>query len=253
VDACGGIALDSSNNPVVTWEAEVGAKSWAVFAARWEEGQQKWIGLGEGALAGGRAVSTYLDIDGQDRLYLATSYTIGSGLNRVTTTQVWRWDGVNWRQLGPDMPKAGEPVIGVYENVPYLVLRDDSTGALRVTRWRKGSWQELPSPGSGAGGRLDFSPSGKPIVAYLESLNEDQTLNILVKYWTGQGWRRVGGIVAEISCHLPTCYPSASLDLSLDSQGRPIVAWSEHNYESPDGSYTDVNRLNVKRYKASLP
>ena len=266
VDACGGIALDSSSNPIVTWVALVGAKSWAVFAARWNEAQKSWKGLGEGAVAAGRSVSTYVDINASDRPYLATTDTSGAGISRVTTTQVWRWNNPVWKQLGADMPGAENSVIGVYENTPYLALRhvnrdpvtgDIITDELRVMRWRQGSWQAFPSPGKGiADGniRLSFTSSGKPVIAYIESPDEGLTLNVIVKYWTGKTWKQAGEAVTTASCNLPSCYPQISLDLSLTPNGRPIVAWGETNYKPAfDGSYTPVNRLIVKRYSNALP
>jgi hypothetical protein len=162
------------------------------------------------------------------------------------------------------MPGAEDAVIGVYENSPYLALHsvaeDPDTGGIptdkiRVMRWRKGSWQSLPNPGNGTGRpALDFTPSGRPVVAYLELLEEGQTLNILVKYWTGgKAWRSVGDKVATVSCG-PKCYPKALLDLSLDARGRPIVAWGERSYtQAPDGTYTPVSSLKVRRYSDVLP
>jgi hypothetical protein len=262
VDACGGIVLDSSSNPIVTWGAEVGVKSWAVFAAQWDKKQKSWKGLGEGAVVGGRVVSTYLDIDATDHPYLATTYTNGNGLSRVTTTQVWRWDGHVWDQLGADMPNAEGTVIGVYENTPYLALHyvdhyatgTIHTDELRVMRWRGGSWQALPSPSKGFSSpleftpALDFTPSGKPVVAYLESLDQGQTVNILVKYWTGKTWQSAGDKVASLPCYAPaSCPPAVLLDISLDPQGRPIVAWGEYDYLAPS------SLINVKRYSSSLP
>ncbi len=266
VDTCGGIALDSSSNPIVTWSALVGAKSWAVFAARWDEDQKSWKGLGDGQITGGRSVSTYVDINANDRPYLATTNTNGAGASRVTITQVWRWNNLVWEQLGANMPGAENTVIGVYENTPFLALhyieRDPTTSdtlidELRVMRWRQGNWQAFPSPGKGiANGNiaLDFTPSGKPVIAYIESPDEGLTLNVLVKYWTGKIWKQAGEAVTTASCNLTSCYPEVSLDLSLDPKGRPIVAWGETNYTlASDGSYTPFNRLDVKRYSNALP
>jgi hypothetical protein len=266
VDACAGIALNSSSNPIVTWTALVGAKTWAVFAARWNEDQKSWKGLGEGAVTAGRSVSTYVDVNANDRPYLATTSTSGAGISRVTTTQVWRWNNPVWTQLGADMPGAANAVIGFYENTTYLALnyteRDPDTGAflideLRVMRWGRGIWQALPSPGKGSVGgdvKLGFTYSGKPVIAYIESPDEGLTLNIIVKYWNGKIWKQAGEAVTSASCSLPSCYPQVFLDLSFDSKGRPIVAWGETNYKlASDGSYVPVNRLNVKRYSGDLP
>lgn len=266
VDACGKIVLDSASNPIVTWSALVGAKTWAVFAARWDEDQKSWKGLGEGAVAAGRSVSTDVDVNARDRLYLATTDTSGGGISRVTTTQVWRWNNLAWEQLGADMPGASNTVIGVRENTPYLALhyreRDPVTGdtlvdELRVMRWRAGDWQALPSPGkSMVDGhiRLDFTPSGKPVVAYIESPDEGLTLNVIVKYWSGNMWKQAGEAVTTVSCNLPSCYPQVFLDLRLDANGRPIVAWGQTNYRlAADGFYTPFNHLKVKRYNNALP
>jgi hypothetical protein len=164
------------------------------------------------------------------------------------------------------MPGAENAVIGVYENTPYLALRhvnrdpvtgDIITDELRVMRWHQGSWQAFPSPGKGiADGdiRLNFTPSGRPVIAYIESPDEGLTLNVIVKYWTGKTWKQAGEAVTTASCNLPSCYPQIYLDLSLTANGRPIVAWGETNYKPAfDGSYTPVNRLIVKRYSNALP
>jgi len=263
VDACGDIALDSSSNPIVTWEAYVGIKRWAVFAARWDKHHKVWKGLGEGAVAVARSVSTHLDIDDNDRPYLLTTSTSDGGRSRVTTTQVWRWNDHIWTQLGADMLNAEGTALGIYKNTPYLaqhyVSRDATTGAiyadeLRVMRWREGSWQRLSSPVMSFSSpveftpALDFTPSGKPVVAYLESLGDGQTFNIMVKHWTGKIWQSAGDNVASLSCYAPaSCPPLVTLDLSMDMQEHPVVAWGEYDYSAPN------NLLNVKRYSSSLP
>jgi hypothetical protein len=110
-------------------------------------------------------------------------------------------------------------------------------------RWRDGSWQLVPSPGPGSGPALDFTPSGKPVVAYLESPDDGQTLNFRVNYWTGNAWRSAGDTVATLSCGA-ACYPATSLDLSVDPQGRPVVAWGES---------TGTTSLSVGRCSGVLP
>lgn len=261
MDACGGIVLDSNNSPIVTWDALVGAKIWGVFAAQWDKKLKSWKGLGEGAVLIGRSVSTFLDIDDKDRPYLATTYTSGNDSSRVTTTQVWRWDGRVWTQLGTDMPSAEGSVIGVNKNTAYLAMHyvdhyatgTISTNELRVMRWHEGSWQALPSPSMGINlapdftPALDFTPSGRPVVAYPELLDGSQTLNIRVKYWTGKIWQNAGDKVASLPCDITASCPLVLMDLSVDPQGRPIVAWGEYIFTSSNSF------INVKRYSNPLP
>jgi hypothetical protein len=249
VDACGGIAIDSAGDPIVTWEALVGSKSWAVFAARWDSDQQLWAGLGDSAVTGGRAVTTYIDVDANDKPYLATTSMTSS---RLTTVQAWRWNGRAWRQLGSDMTGSEDAVIGVYENARYLAMRQANSGEFLVLRWRQGNWQSLPSPGTGVGRpALDFTPSGEPVVAYRESADQGLTSQIIVKAWNHGAWQPVGDVVADISCELATgesCYPQASLDLVVDPVGRAVVAWGEASPTlGPDGNLTWPGRLTVKR------
>jgi hypothetical protein len=260
VDACADIALDSTNSPIVSWEAYVGVKRWAVFAARWDNHDKIWKGLGEGRIAEARSVTTSLDIDANDRPYLATTSTTDN--SRISTTQVWRWNNRAWTQLGADMVDAKGAVIGIHKNTPYLATHyvdhyatgTIHTDELRVMRWREGGWQTLSNPVMSFSSPVDFTPalgftpSGKPVVAYLESLDEGQTLNIMVKYWTGKTWQSAGDKVASLACYAPASCPSlVYLDLSIDPQGHPVVAWGEHNYSAPN------NLIDVKRYSGSLP
>jgi hypothetical protein len=264
VDACGGIAVTENGDPVVTWTAQVGAKSWAVFAARWDADSQRWLPMGDGAIAGGRSVSTQIAVDARDRPYLATTTMVGAGLGRVTTAQVWRWDGQAWGQLGPEIPGGESAVVGVHENQPYLALhyveRDAGAGTvavdeMRVMRWRRGAWEALPSAGVGTGRpSLDFSSSGRPVIGFVESADGGQILAARVMLWSGKNWRNVGEAAASTRCDLPSCYPEASLDLSLDAWGRPILVWKERSYQvDGDGNWLPVHRLQVKRYGGELP
>lgn len=242
VDSCGGIVLDSEDVPTVTWAAYTGAKIWTTYAARWDKRQQKWIGLGPDALAEGRDAGIYLDIDARDRPYVATYETIGAGLSRVTTTRVLRWNGNAWNQLGPDMPYAENPVIGVYNNKAYLAIQTDNQ-VIKVMRWLQDSWQELPSPGNGVRPILDFTLSGKPVIAYLDELTNESgetTTAIRVKFFRGEAWFDVGDAVA-------TTTDSAAPDLSIDAKGQPTVVWTEIDY------INNFNMLFIMRLNVALP
>ena len=248
VDACGGIAIDSAGDPIVTWEALVGSKSWAVFAARWDSDQRLWFGLGDSAVTGGRAVTAHTDVDANDKPYLATTSMTSS---RLTTVQAWRWNGRAWRQLGSDMTGAEDAVVGVYENSRYLAMRQANSGEFLVLRWRQGNWQSLPSPVPAwvvlpLTSRRRVNPS-----CTRASADQGLTSQIIVNAWNHGAWQPVGDVVADISCQLATgetCYPQTSLDLVVDPVGRAVVAWGEASPTlGPDGNPTWPGRLTVKR------
>lgn len=236
VGPCGGIVFAQGDTPLVVWSADVGAKANAVYAARWNQQSRKWDGLGPGNI-GGRATSVYADIDSQDRLHIA-AYTPGGSYGGGATTRVWRWNGSSFDQLGADMPDTDAPVIGVYEDTPYLALHDNPSGAIRVMRWQRDSWRALPSPGPGGSPALGFTESGKLIVAYVES---GAPARLRVRYLTGSTWHNAGpNPVAETNGHVDR------LDLTVDGRGRPSLAWTEQDAQGK-------SRLFVRRYSAALP
>lgn len=237
VGSCGGLVLDSADTPIVAWSADVGAKADAVYAARWNPQQRKWEGLGPGNI-GGRATSAYMDIDVQDRLYVA-AYSPGGSYGGGATTRVWRWSGSSWSQLGADMPGTASPVIGVYDNSAYLALRENASGEVALLTWRQGGWLRLPTPGRGELPALDFTPSGKPVVAYVEA---GPPATLRVKYLTAGAWQNAGPSVSD-----ETDKFVGGIELSLDSRGRPSIAWNE---QDAGGSNVGVF---VWRSSAALP
>jgi hypothetical protein len=253
VDACGGIALDRDNVPTVTWTAMVGVKNWAVFAAQWNRELRHWVGLGPDSLAVGQDVGTYVDIDRKGRPHLVTYRTTGGGSHRVTVTQVWCWNGSAWEQLGVDMLGIEDPIIGIDENAVYLFAHTED-GTLKVMRWHANAWTELPSPGTVTGrSAMDFTPSGRLVVAYVEPIDDGLQLNARVKVLARDQWENVGDIPVQVACGASECYPNASLDLSLDERGRPVLARMDQSEQlSGDGTTVPVTRVLVKRYSEAL-
>lgn len=253
VDACGGIALDSSDTPVVTWSADTGAKSNSVFAARWDRRGNKWVGLGQNRI-GDRATNASIAIDKLDRIFIAT-WKPGGSYGGVQTTRVWTWDGAAWVQLGSteeapaagDMPNTLGPVLAVDQTTLFLAL-SDASGAVRVMRWLGGAWQDLPSPGQGSGVALALTPAGKPIVAYLEESATASTPSIVqirVKYLIGHNWYELGEPLADVTGK------STELALTVDALGHPTVAWRQIQWGS--AGTPDTSDVFVKQYSEALP
>lgn len=237
VYGCGGIVLDSSDTPIVTWSADVGAKANAVYAARWNGDQGKWEGLGPEQIYA-RATDATIDIDSHDRLYV-TTFTPGGSYGGGNTTRVFRWQGNHWTQLGADMPNTTNPVIAVYDSAPYLALHDNASGNLQIMRWRQQSWSALPSPGPGDLPALDFTLTGKLVAAYATT---DSTTPLQVQYLDGSTWTPVGSGLSDGSGDYV-----GLLDLSLDSNGRPTAAWTQ-----TDSTGTST-AIYAKRYNVALP
>ena len=240
VDSCGGIVAGRKGTPLVSWSADVGAKANAVYAARWDRASAAWIGFGPDAI-GGRATDTVIDIDRNQQPYVAT-WTPGGSYGGGRTTRVWHWDAASdaWVQFGVDLPETDAPTLAVYENTPYLALGDAVSGTLSVMRWRAGAWERLPDVGNGSGAAIDFSLSGRPLVAYLSS--DEGAPTIRLKYLSHGAWLDVGDAVAELSPE-----GSPQLDLSVDGMGRPVIAWSDVD------PTLDNTAIYAKRFSKPLP
>jgi hypothetical protein len=118
------------------------------------------------------------------------------------------------------MPATADPVIGVGNGSPLLVLQDAASGALMVMRWMNGAWSALPSPGAGGAPALAFTSSGKPVVAFVDSAASPTIRVVTLAHGR---WRQVGSGVAAGS-------GLVRLAIALDDQDRPTVAWSEYDF-----------------------
>jgi hypothetical protein len=230
---CGGIVVDHGDAPIIAWSAHIGSKADAVYGARWSRRQQKWLGLDPSMDA--RATDASVGIDDQDRVYVA-AFTPGGSYGGGATTRVWRFDGTAWRQLGPDLPDTAGPVIAVRGDATPTLALSDRAGAISVKRWRAGAWQVLPAPGNGTHLALDFTPSGRPVLAYVDAA----TSLIHVKHFTAGAWHDLGAGVAAVGTEPPT------LDLGVDSRGRATLA-------STRGDAATGFTVSVQRYSVALP
>jgi hypothetical protein len=106
--------------------------------------------------------------------------------------------------------------------------RDDVTSPLYVQRWDGTAWVDIglpvqPAPPlwiSGSHLSMAVDPAGMPVVAFVAiSFNSS---SLMVHRWNGSTWQNLGGSVAGGG--LSGIY---SPSLTLDSSGRPVVAW-EH-------------------------
>lgn len=172
---------------------------------------------------------------------------IGTGSRRLpSVVSLRRWTGSSWQvtpyvNLDPRRPAFMPSVAPLGGRVLVAYVEGATTQSdLWVRAWDGGRWQTL-------GGRLNLRPStfiflptlrvdpaGRPVVAWLEDLNDLDAL--YVSRWEGGRWRRLGG---------PVSVPgqlASSASLGFDPQGRPVVAWNQ----GPDGS----RRVHAARWDA---
>jgi hypothetical protein len=229
---CGGMVVDGADAPILAWSAHIGSKADAVYGARWSRRQQKWLGLAPQIDA--RAMNASIGIDDQDRVYVA-SFTPGGSYGGGATTRVWRHDGDSWQQLGADLPNTAGPVIAARGSAYAHLALSDRTGTISVKRWRRGAWQDLPSPGSGTNLALDFTPSGRPVLAYVDATRPGL---ISVKHFAAGAWLALGAGIVAVGTDPP------SLDLGVDPGGRVTLA-------STQGDAATGFTVSVHRYSAS--
>ncbi len=238
------LALNSSGNPVVSWN-EWDGTSFNIYVKRWDG--SSWVQLG-----------TFLDVN-TNRGALNPSLALNSSGNPVVSWNEWdgtsfniyvkRWDGSSWVQLGgildantnqdaanPSLAldSSDNPVVSWYEN--------GTSRNIYVKRWDGSSWVQL-------GGILDFNAnqnafnpslaldsSGNPVVSWYE--DGGTSFNIYVKRWNGSSWVQLGTFLDANTNQF-----AANPSLALDSSGNPVVSWEEL-----DGTSANIY---VKRWNGS--
>jgi hypothetical protein len=225
------IALDSSGNPIVTWNENDGTSN-NIYVKKWNG--TTWVSLGE-----------HLDLNKNAEAKTPSIVLDSSGNPIVTWTEsdgvtyniyVKKWNGTTWVSLGGvldfnyplDQQDAVEPSI-VIDSIgnPIVAWREGGTTLdIYVKKWNGTTWVSL-------GGHLDFDvskntslpaiaidASGNPIVTWQE--NDGNTGNIYVKKWNGTTWISLGGIV-DLDASKHAVKPA----IALDSSGHPVISWHE--------------------------
>ncbi len=226
------LALDSSGNPVVSWEEYDGA-SFNIYVKRWNG--RSWVQLG-----------TFLDVNTNRDAY-NPSLALDSSGNPVVSWHesdgtsgniyVKRWNGRSWVQLGTTfldvktnqnafipslaLDSSGNPVVSWYEY-------DGTSDNIYVKRWNGSSWVRLGTfldvntDKWARNPSLALDSSGNPVVSWYES---DGTYdNIYVKQWNGRSWVLVGSNPLDTSLNNDAFSPSLSL-----VNGSLAVAWQQRS------------------------
>lgn len=240
---CDGMVVDGHDQPIVVWSFYAGPKAHGILVAGWNAEHQSWERIGTERIPV-RGVATSMAIDDRDRLYLS-AFSFGSSYGGGATTSVWRWSGKVFEQLGEARPDTDSPVVAVHDNTPYLAFEAEEpghiggTGPIRVLQWHRDSWLALPSPGGGGAPVLDFTPSGSPVLAYLDSTPPE---TIRVKSFRRGSWHEAGAGVAKVGNTF------GGLHLRVDARGRPVVAW-----RTWDEDLAAARSVFATRYSRPLP
>jgi hypothetical protein len=241
--SCSDMVIDSHDQPRVTWSFYAGPKAHGIYVAGWSAGRGKWEPVGTEGIPV-RGVATSLAIDDRDRLYLS-AFSFGGSYGGGATTSVWRWSGKDFEPLGEARRDTGSPVLAVHDNTPYLAFETEEPGhitgrgPIQVLKWRRDAWLALPSPGDGGALVLDFTPSGSPVLAYLDSAPPE---TIRVKSLLRETWQEAGRGVAMVGNTF------GGLHMRVDARGRPVVAWRVW-----DEDLSAARSLFAARYSRPLP
>ena len=241
-----GIALErGSSGVIVAWLETVGGVYHA-FVKRWDG--KVWVSLG-GALNRNLKFNSFdiaLDLDKQNRPVVAWTERSNISDGKVSgpgKVYAARWDGKTWQQLGDspskrpssasDLPvmkldPQGNPVMAWNELSP-----DFNGNSVFVDRWDGKAWLEvdrgsLSSDVSSASRSMDLAvtSTGEPILAWSRQLFDPNRgtldFNVFVGPFGGVTWNRAGG-----SLNIDPERYAGSPALKLDSQNRPIVAFTE--------------------------
>jgi hypothetical protein len=230
------LALDSSGNPVVSWE-EYDGTSYNIYVKRWNG--SSWVQVGTFLDQGAFDPSLALDSSGNPLV----SWFEWDGTSR--NIYVKRWTGTAWEPLG------GFLDVHTNEDALWPSLALDSNGRpvvawseafnIYVKRWTGTAWEQL-------GGSLHVNilarlpslaldSSGNPVVSWEEY--DGTSYNIYVKRWTGSSWVQVGTTFLDVNTDRFAYSPS----LALDSSGNPVVSWTESDGTS--------HNIYVKRWTGS--
>jgi hypothetical protein len=238
------LVVDSSGNPIVTWnEFDITAAT-KVYVKRWNG--SSWVQLGTSLNVGTlEANDSTIALDGAGNPLVNWS----ENTNRNTGTYniyVKRWKDNTWSLFGPNpVNKAPitvgfEPSISVV-NGNYAVAwtgRDGSDGQqnVYVHRYAINAWQPL-SEALDNDLSLDAkftsvarTSSDRPIVAWTEQISASD-YNVYVKEWLGTAWKSLG-TVDKVAGNFTT-----SASIAMRSDNRPVVAFTE---SSNSNSLIDV-------------
>jgi hypothetical protein len=233
------IAIDSTDNPIVTWSEWDGTASYNIYTKRWNG--VSWIQLG-----------TSLDANVDQKAILPAIAINSSGQPIVTWVEsdgttdnvyVKRWNGNAWVQYGTTLDfdltnNVFYPAIAIDSNANPIVTwceYNASSYNIYAKKWNGSSWTALgaslvyDSTKISYNSSIAIDSSNNPIVAWDES---DNGFDVHVKKWNGSNWTALGA-----SLDNDPSKPASNPSIAIDSSNNPVVTWIE-----------DIGNIFVKRF-----
>ncbi|WP_034383741.1 hypothetical protein [Deinococcus sp. YIM 77859] len=220
------LAVDPQGTPVLAWNENSGDNDVVVFRA-WQAGQwtnwwPRYLGISSPQAAKTRALAAW---QGEPVLVWGERPRQGPGI--LLTLR--RWTGQEWARgepLGTPSRSPREPSVALDARGQITVawLEGSVTASrVRVARQVGDHWEALGAPLSRGGPaylaapRLALDQAGRPVLAWLEDVDGQDTL--FVSRWTGTRWVPLGQAVSTGFASAPS--------LALGAQGQPVLAWVE--------------------------
>jgi hypothetical protein len=150
-----------------------------------------------------------------------------------------------WQQMGGSLGAGANPSLAS-NGTTTVVAFEESTGSvtnIRVYRWNGSTWVNVGGPLSGSSiedsnatvPSLAVDGNGNPTVAWYEAVGEGG--NIYVQKFNGSSWWSVGTEVISVIGRDGDDGSSYPPSLALDSNGNPILAWSDYNSDGNEKIY----------------
>jgi hypothetical protein len=229
VSTTSAIAVDSTDNPIVTWSEWNGTSSYNIYAKRWNGAS--WVQLGTllDANTDRRAILPCIAINSSGQPIVA--WVEGDGL--TDNVYAKRWNGTAWVQYGTTLDfdltnNVFYPAIAVDSNanpiVTWIEYNANSYNAY-VKKWNGSSWTQLGTSLVNDSTKVSYNPSiavdssNQPVVAWDES---DNSFNVYVKKWNGSSWIALG---TSLDNELTKAASNPSI--AIDANNNPMVTWNE--------------------------
>lgn len=259
------LALDSSNNPCISWQDDTSG-NFEIFFARWNG--TSWINVsgttltttnGNMSNSSGVSLDPSLALDSSNRPHIAWSDST-SGNNNIFYAS---WDGTSWVDVYgttlsgvvgtvfDDSGNSAKPCL-VLDNsgYPCISWTDDTPGNYDIffTRWNGTSWvnaanNDLTVANANVSNDTNHSynpsmkldPSGNPCIAWFEATSPSN-YRIYYARWYGTSW-----VITNVSQNSDI---STEPSLVLDSNGNPNLAWSN--------DYIDWTKIFYVKFQVSF-
>ncbi|KFE64855.1 right-handed parallel beta-helix repeat-containing protein [Hyalangium minutum] len=257
------LVLNAQGHPVVAWSESNGTGA-QVHVWAWTGSQWTPYGGGLRVTSSGYAFNPSLKLDASGDPVVAWRES-PNGQYYNGTIHVSRWNNGSWSSVGGAVLSMGDAF-----EAPSLEMGGDDEPRVAwsafngvewrifVAGWTGTAWQAVGSDGInaltevGTGGSspsLKIDGSGRPLVAFSESMaNEDETWVFLFR-WNGTSWDDLGGKLNGDVAGDPDLWEQGNWPvLELDGVGNAYVAYrsSFSDYRSSPYSHWSTDFIKVR-------